>query len=212
MEHFISVPKTARYSLSAEPADQHTIWIVFHGYGQLSRYFIRKFEFLNPKENLVVAPEGFHRFYLEGFRGRVGASWMSKEDRLNDIQDSNSMLDLVLDEITARFNNKPRIRILAFSQGVATAIRWTLDSKIQTTDVLLWGGVFPPDVDFESQGHRLTDLKLRIVVGDQDEFYQGERRNRLHEALDAHRIPFVLSVVPGKHDIDQVAWEALSNP
>jgi predicted esterase len=121
-------------------------------------------------------------------------------------------LDLVLDEVTARFKTMPIIRILAFSQGVATAIRWTLNSKIQTTDVLLWGGVFPPDVDFESQRQRLTDLNLRIVVGEQDEFYQDERRNKLHEALDEHKIPFVLSVVPGKHDIDQAAWQALSNP
>ena len=32
-----------------------------------------------------MAPEGLSRFYLEGFSGKVGATWMTREDRLNDI-------------------------------------------------------------------------------------------------------------------------------
>jgi len=209
MEKHFQVPKTARYFLNAEPKNQHTIWLVFHGYGQLSKYFIQKFEFLDPEENLIVAPEGLHRFYLEGFRGRVGASWMTKEDRLHDISDSNSMLDVLLSEIQGQFENQPKLRIIAFSQGVATASRWVLNSNVQTSQMILWGGVFPPDFDCDAHGQKLVDLDLKVVVGVDDEFYQNERQQALHEALDQGEIPYELHVVTGKHDIDRVAWEAL---
>lgn len=209
MEQHISVPKTARYFLNTKPSQQKTLWFVFHGYGQLAKYFVRKFDFLDPDENLVVAPEGMHRFYLEGFRGRVGASWMSKEDRLNDIKDSNAMLDLVKKEVESQFEEPPKFRVVAFSQGVATAIRWLLASEIDTVPVVLWGGVFPPDVEFDRYRCDLENMDLQVVVGDKDQFYQGDRRDRLTEAIVEHEIPHQVHVVSGVHDIDKTAWSAL---
>ena len=67
------------------------ILIALHGYGQLGQYFYRKFNSLEADFGLVV-PEGPHRFYLEGSSGRVGASWMTKEWREQDIQENNSYL------------------------------------------------------------------------------------------------------------------------
>ena len=209
MEHHIQVPKTARYFTNADPADQDTIWFVFHRYGQLAEYFIRKFSFLDPSRNLVVAPEGMHRFYLEGFRGRVGASWMSKVDRLNDISDNIAMLNMLLHKVQSEMNSPKQVRVIAFSQGVATAVRWILDSKIDTQDLILWGGVFPPDVDFEKYRSRLADLNLQVVVGDQDQFYLGENQKKLFASLSEHSIPFELRVVPGVHDIASDSWQAL---
>ena len=66
----------------------------------MPQYFIKKFEQLKRPEILFVAPEGLHRFYLKGNAGRVGSSWMTKEDRLNDIDDYNRMLDQVAKEIS----------------------------------------------------------------------------------------------------------------
>ena len=34
----------------------------------------------------IIAPQGLHKFYLEGTSGRVGASWMTKENREDDIK------------------------------------------------------------------------------------------------------------------------------
>jgi hypothetical protein len=78
----ITVKKTARYFILGEAGPfTRQVWFVCHGYGFLGGDFLKNFEALNEKEHLVVASEGLHRFYLYGTGGKVGASWMTKEDR-----------------------------------------------------------------------------------------------------------------------------------
>ena len=72
------------------------VWLVFHGYGQLSEYFIKKFEGLDPEKNFIIAPQGLSKYYVNGVSGRVGASWMTKEDRLTEIENQYTYLDQVL--------------------------------------------------------------------------------------------------------------------
>jgi hypothetical protein len=36
---------------------------------------------------IIIAPEGLSRFYRKGFSGDVVASWMTKDDRLDDMED-----------------------------------------------------------------------------------------------------------------------------
>ena len=58
------------------------VWIIFHGYGQLAPYFLKKFEPLATENIYIIAPEGLSRFYLSELteQGRidnkVGATWM----------------------------------------------------------------------------------------------------------------------------------------
>ena len=59
-EHHINVPRTARYHTVGDGGTARAIWIVLHGYGQLARYFLRKFEGLDAGL-LIVAPEGLTR-------------------------------------------------------------------------------------------------------------------------------------------------------
>ena len=123
--HSFSVPRTARW-WSAEPvekAERRGTLIVLHGYGQLPEYFIRKFRPLAEAGWHVIAPEGAHRFYLQGTEGRVGASWMTKEARLDDIADQIVFLDALLGQLEEGMASGPRF-LLGFSQGVATALRW----------------------------------------------------------------------------------------
>ena len=115
----ISINKTARYFTLGNPNEKiETIWFLCHGYGQLANYFLKNFEILNNGKNLLVAPEGLHRFYLNGFGGRVGASWMTREDRLNDIKDYIGFLDQLYLEIVNPFKSRNiKINVLGFSQG-----------------------------------------------------------------------------------------------
>ena len=41
------------------------VWIVFHGIGYLSRYFINYFNTLNPNENYIIAPQAPSKYYLK---------------------------------------------------------------------------------------------------------------------------------------------------
>src|SRR5690554_4646496 len=129
----LSVSKTARY-YTAGTLDKKTktIWFVCHGYGQLAKYFIQNFKVLDNGENFIVAPEALSRFYLQGFSGRVGATWMTKEDRENDIKDYNAYLSTLYKKVMKDIPlENVKINILGFSQGVSTVCRWVVSEKIK---------------------------------------------------------------------------------
>jgi hypothetical protein len=84
----IQSQRTYRYAVSGNPTAKNLLYVL-HGYGHLAPYFIRKFNSL--EDSFIVAPEGMYRFYLYGSSGRVGACWMTKEERLDDALDFYSM-------------------------------------------------------------------------------------------------------------------------
>ena len=57
--------KTYRYEFLRCNSKSNKVLYVLHGYGQLANFFIRKFEILREKYH-IIAPEGMHRFYLNG--------------------------------------------------------------------------------------------------------------------------------------------------
>lgn len=160
MQKDISFTSKARYFISGE-VTRHTkhIWFVLHGYGQLAAYFIRKFEGIQSSETIVIAPEGLSRFYLQDVTTRtqtgdnkVGATWMTKENRLTDIENYlNYLTQVYTSEVPQNYTGK--ITLLGFSQGAATVSRWAADNRIKYNRLILWAGVFPPDMNFEK-----TDL------------------------------------------------------
>ena len=42
-----------------------TVWLVFHGMGYLSRYFLRYFKTLNTRENYIIAPQAPSKYYIQ---------------------------------------------------------------------------------------------------------------------------------------------------
>ena len=121
-EKKIIVSKTMRYFTIGDVNKADKLLYVLHGYGQLASYFIKSFEKISDSY-LIIAPEGMHRFYLNGTSGRVGASWMTKEAREIDIHENTKNLDLLDQHILSKKTFKKKI-ILGFSQGGATAARW----------------------------------------------------------------------------------------
>src|SRR4051812_32598822 len=107
----IPVSITAPYFIEGTLTESiQEIWIVFHGYGQLSRYFIRHFEALVNDHTAVIAPQGLSKYYIDSKHDRVGASWMTKEDRETDIKNQFIYLDAVLKDVLNKTANN-RIRI-----------------------------------------------------------------------------------------------------
>ena len=133
-ERHIRVTKTARYfSLGAPGPGVQQLWVVCHGYRQLAKRFLRRFHPLDDETRLIVAPEGFSRFYLDdgtrqhGKDDPIGSSWMTREDRENEIRDYIAFLDRVLDETTRSLGGGPEsLTVLGFSQGVHTVCRWVV--------------------------------------------------------------------------------------
>ena len=169
--HHIEVPRTARF-WTLEPTEgvpKGTLYAL-HGYGQLAEFFIRKFQPVADTGWRVVAPEGGHRFYLEGFSGRVGASWMTKEDRLSDIADYVRYLDLLRAERQTT-DPEPHV-LLGFSQGVATALRWLIMGSAGPESwhgIVAHSGVIPPDLPQAGKGLSKA-VPLHLIAGRNDAF------------------------------------------
>jgi predicted esterase len=209
MEQTIKLPKTFRYFTYGNIETAQTIWFVLHGYGQLPEYFIRKFQGLDPEHHFVVAPEGMHRFYLEGTSGRVGASWMTKEARLNDIQDNIHFLDQLWEQYSHRSFSK-RI-LLGFSQGGATAARWHENGTFQANHFVLWASIFPPDLNLPSSNNQFIRSTNHFFIGDKDPYFATEQQ-QMREVADffnANSLPFFMHTFDGQHEIPATALKQL---
>lgn len=208
-QHNIAVEKTARYfTLNPAEGQAKHIWIILHGYAQHAGYFIRKFTPLDRDDTLVVAPEGMHRFYQEGFSGRVVASWMTKDDREADINDNTNYLNQLVVKLSAD-HPKAKIRVLAFSQGGATACRWAVKSKVPIEQLVLWAASFPPDLDLGQHGEKLNTLNLILVMGTKDPFIEEKDIRQVQQLLDEGGIKYNIKRFEGKHEIDPVTLQSL---
>jgi predicted esterase len=201
----IIVPKTGRYFILGEPSEKiEQVWFVCHGYAQLANYFIQNFKSLDDGKNLIIAPEGLHRFYWKEFSGRVAASWMTREDRENDIADNANYLDLVYSEVLSQFKGrKIKINVLGFSQGTATVCRWIANKKAHADNLVIWAGSFPADLNFEKDNLVFNSMNNFIVVGDADEFIDEEEVKKQEQFLKDKGIEYELIRFKGKHEIDQ---------
>jgi len=207
--HRIEVPRTARYWTLAplEKSRKGTLYVL-HGYGQLAEYFIRKFQPAADAGWQVVAPEGAHRFYLQGFSGRVGASWMTKEDRITDISDYVRYLDELRRSRLASDGPLPQV-LLGFSQGVATAFRWLAlgeGGPGSWQGIIAHSGIIPPDLP--EQDDLLTQAPpLQLIAGTDDAFIDSLDAGFATSETEWSRLggkPDISSrhTYPGGHDID----------
>ena len=158
MEQQFQHKKTFRYQLIHGNEGVEKVLYALHGYGQLVEYFIRKFKH-TPEDLLIVAPEGMHRFYLNGTSGRVGASWMTKIARESDISDIISYLNELDRQISSIYTIKKRY-LLGFSQGGAAAARWEQLGNVKFDGMILWACIFPPDLLVETLKHMRSSAKI----------------------------------------------------
>lgn len=196
--HNISVLRTATYSTIGNIKTAQTIWFVLHGYGMLSKYFIKKFEPIADDKTLIVAPDGLSKFYTQGFYGRVGATWMTKEDREDEIKDYINYLNELYNYILSQnSNNNVKVNLLGFSQGGATVSRWAAKGVVKFDNLILWASVFPDDMNFES----LDATNTFVLYGDKDEFATNENVQKQKDLLADSGIDFKLIPFKGTHEI-----------
>lgn len=204
MKHYLEAPSTFRYVTHGSEKAPHLL-IVLHGYGQLAEYFIRKFQVLED-DFFIVAPEGMHRFYLKGSSGRVGASWMTKEERQLDIQTNINWLNTLLAKLTSE-NTYQKISLLGFSQGGATAARWFHASN-QFDHFISWASVFPPDLEQElTKTPNITKTNF-FVIGTNDEFVTPDEQTNLLQSYQDKGYQTI--VYEGTHAIDLACLQKLT--
>jgi predicted esterase len=195
----LPIRRSARYYVLGEAReDIRALWLVCHGYGQLARNFLEAFRCLDNGRNLIIAPEALSRFYLDGFSGDVGATWMTKEDRLAEIEDQRNYLDALYRIATHKLAPDVLVNLLGFSQGTNTAARWVASTEYAVDNLLLWAGDFPADVEASA---RLQRMNLYYVYGNRDPFLSDESIQRISDMSRRNAFHVNTMTFEGKHQI-----------
>jgi predicted esterase len=217
--HYDHIYRTGRYFTLGEDARDEA-WMVCHGYGQLAADFLHHFAAVEAPHRLIIAPEALSRFYLRdrtapGSHDRVGASWMTREDREAEMSDYVSWLDTVYsDALTKAATPAPqRLIALGYSQGCATIARWLAGSAMlppsRCDRLILWGGKLPPELDLEVHREWL-DGRLTLVAGASDELAPPEAIEDYRSELTENGIAATIEVFTGGHRIDTPTLQRLA--
>ncbi len=214
-EHHLSVSRPARYfALGTSSGEVGEVWFACHGYGQGASRFLEKLRVLDDGQRYLVAPEGLSRFYLSESptERRVGASWMTREDRLAEIEDYVRYLDALYVEV---FGSLDRARVsvhaLGYSQGASTVSRWVAMGKAKIDRLTLWGGEFPPDLDLtlDTVVNRLRAARMTLVYGRSDEYITPKVVSGIVERFRQHEISYEEMPFDGGHELNEAALRRL---
>jgi predicted esterase len=212
VKHSIRFEYESHFFLSHEPTfKEKEIWLVVHGYGQLAEFFVRKFKSFYSPERLFIAPEGTNYNYLEGFQGRVGANWMTKHERETAIANNHRLLDKLIGSFLAHYEEKPKVRVLGFSQGAATATRWASNWEGKIDTLVLWSGGFALDLNSEVAKEAFAETEMILVLGERDDLITPESILKQEELIQnlgkgVERLTF-----DGGHELDTEVLDKIIN-
>ena len=139
----------------------------------------------------------------------MGATWMTSENRLMDIDNYVHFLDALFEKELKAFPRVP-VTLLGFSQGCATACRWAvMGEKIKFNKLILWAGLFPPDMDFKTGHKMLVSKKTFMVMGDRDPYLTTERMKEFDQLAAQLGILPEKITFSGKHEISEEVFPQL---
>lgn len=118
-----------------------------------------------------------------------------------DIENYVAYLNAVYDRELG--NSEIPVTILGFSQGVATATRWVMDNKIKFKRLILWAGILPPDMDFQTGKEILAGKDVLLVYGKQDPFLNDERFAEMKMLSEKLQIEPHVIEFDGGHQLDE---------
>ncbi|WP_317616556.1 alpha/beta hydrolase [Pseudozobellia thermophila] len=174
-EKTISYTSINSYStLNELTANTKNLWVVFHGMGHLSRYFIKHFDQLPPEENYIIAPQAPSKYYLNDQFRHVGASWLTKEETARETENVIAYIESIM--LRENLPEHLNVIVLGFSQGVSIATRWVAQKRVKCQQLVLYAGgipkeLKPDDFDFFEE----TKTKVTLLVGENDEYIDAHR-------------------------------------
>jgi len=173
-ERRVHFPSSNSYAtLNTLQRSTHTVWIVFHGIGYLSRYFLKYFTELPSEEHFIIAPQAPSKYYLNNEYKNVGASWLTRESTLEDLENVLAYVDAVMADQT--LPDTCRINLLGYSQGASIALRWLCHSKHRCDKLILYAGGIPNEITPQDVQFLSGTTEVSIVYGKKDEFLTVER-------------------------------------
>jgi predicted esterase len=209
--HQIETTRTARYySLGSPENEIKHLWFVLHGYGQRAEDFIKNFLPIAREDTLIIAPEALSRFYTKGFAGEVGASWMTREDRANEIKDYIRYLDNLYTDLRLQLKKPPAKMIaLGFSQGCPAVLRWQAEGNSPAQEIVVWSGDVPRDLTFAKFKSNTEKTGKWLVYSPTDQFITKEIYKESQDLLSDNGIQFQTLNFEGGHRIPDAPLKEL---
>jgi predicted esterase len=200
-ENHIIINKTARFYTLGELSERtKQAWIVLHGWGMNAKDFLASFEPLLNDETFFIAPEALNRFYLKGSGGQVGATWMTREDRLNEIKDYIHYLDDVYEFFDLGKFAHAHLTALGFSQGASTITRWANASEKKIDTLIVFAGEVAPELVPLAETSGLKRTKNIFIMGTGDEYFTPPLVKQMKETY--REMNFTEIAFNGKHEIN----------
>tara|TARA_B100000767_G_C19771505_1_gene540296 strand:- start:63 stop:722 length:660 start_codon:yes stop_codon:yes gene_type:complete len=202
--HFIKTPKTARYSTYGRlsPKTKY-FWFVIHGSNMLAEQMLYKFKEFDPETHFVLSPEGLSRFYVNGFGGKVVASWMTKRDRLEEIHDFSVYCSKLFDLYTHQLNSDCKSIIMGFSQGGVTALRWLHHLEVDVDFLIPYACWIPEDIDYGIAKTKWDQICKIFTYGKQDQFLNENKLDELIEICKQGNLDFNIEAYDGDHRVEK---------
>lgn len=201
IEKEVSYTATNSYATLNTLTDKtKNVWFVCHGIGYLSKYFLKYFEDLNSEENYIIAPQAQSKYYLGSQYKHVGASWLTKENTVKEIENVMRYFDTVFK--AEKIPNNINLIVLGYSQGVSVITRYVAKRKLKCTQLLLLSGGIPKELSNDDFKFLEGKTKVSLIYGNQDEYLNEEfmvdARKRFYNLFGdtASIIPF-----EGKHEV-----------
>jgi predicted esterase len=192
--------------LGAAAGASSALMVGFHGYGQTADDMIGELRQVPGADRFTLASvQALHPFYSRG-NERLGASWMTRQDRELAIADNIAYVDRVVDELVAEAfvgpdvspaSGPPPIVFAGFSQGTAMAYRAALLGTHPSAGVIALGGDIPPDVK-TVPARQWPPL---LIGAGRDDFWYTAAKVAADEAfLTSHRVAFETKRFAGGHE------------
>lgn len=202
--HHIVTPKTARYVTYGNLSQKTKyFWFVLHGSNMLAEQMLFKFKNFNPDIHFVVSPEALSRFYVNGFGGEVVASWMTKRDRLEEIDDFSKYCSSLFNQYLNKISQDCKSIIMGFSQGGITAMRWLHHIKVEADFLITYACWIPEDIDFKIAKTNFDQICKIFTYGKSDQFLNEQRFEEIMKILKAGNLDFHIEKYPGDHRVDK---------
>ena len=203
------VERHARVGIVGDVETATAAWLILHGYGMLSQGILHWVRAAARPGRVLVAPEALSRFYSES-RGvrRVGASWMTREARDDDLLDLMAYLDRVVADV---IGDVPRLEVHGFSQGAAAGARWTVRHTRLVARLVCWGGTVPEDVAPDLLRSAVGEGTVHYAIGSRDVWTTPDAVRVDAARLEAAGLPVRLHPFDGGHRIDDGVLAALDD-
>ena len=199
-EREISYQSTNSYStLNSLTKDTKNVWLVFHGLGYLSQYFVKYFKELDTRTNYVIAPQAPNKYYQDKTFKHVGACWLTKKASAFEIENICNYVDAILEH--EHINKTHNIVLFGYSQGVSIALRYLAKRQLTCKHIVIQSGGIPKELT--TMDFQFLKTKINLVYGTEDEYLNDERMayesSRANELFGQH-----LEIIPfkGKHVVN----------